>query len=321
MLQVGYLGVHFFFAISGFLITTLLLREKERYGQISLKNFYIRRSLRIFPLYYTVILLYVLVVQIVESQSIYGIAYMNNLKYFLTYTSNWFIDYNSHDRIIFYFAWSLATEEQFYLVWSSVEYFLKKHWPVAVALLMIGFQQAAQYDLFSAFLPLDSLPVRIAASISVAICMGVMLAHLLHDERGYRFLRLFVGHRWSSPIAFGLLIYAIVLPAKLTVFSFTVIYFCMTIVVASCVIREDHILARIFSWGPLRLIGVISYGMYLLHMLTFNAVKRVLNIASLDHPVVFFAVTLLAATLVSWLSFKYYESFFLRMKSRFSRSA
>src|SRR5579872_1045252 len=50
--RTGFLGVHLFFVISGFLITTLLLREKSEFGKISLKNFYIRRTLRIFPAYY-----------------------------------------------------------------------------------------------------------------------------------------------------------------------------------------------------------------------------------------------------------------------------
>jgi peptidoglycan/LPS O-acetylase OafA/YrhL len=95
----------------------------------------------------------------------------------------------------------------------------------------------------------------------------------------------------------------------------------MAIVVASCVIREDHYLAGIFAWRPMRLIGTISYGMYLLHMLTFNAVKRILGLFSLGHPLVYFVVTLLAATLVSWISYRYYESFFLRLKSKFSRAA
>src|SRR5579862_611155 len=58
----GYLGVEIFFAISGFLITTLLLRERRGFGDISLGDFYARRSLRILPLYYTVLAIYVVLV-------------------------------------------------------------------------------------------------------------------------------------------------------------------------------------------------------------------------------------------------------------------
>src|SRR5215210_4095717 len=87
VLSTGYLGVDLFFVISGFLITTLLLRERQDTGRISLRDFYIRRTLRIFPLYYTVIGLYVLTV--------------------------------------FVFGCSLATEEQFYLLWPTIEKALK----------------------------------------------------------------------------------------------------------------------------------------------------------------------------------------------------
>jgi peptidoglycan/LPS O-acetylase OafA/YrhL len=308
--------------ISGVLITTLLLREKEKYGQISLKNFYIRRSLRIFPLYYTVILIYVIVVQLFESDTIYGREFMGNLKYFLTYTSNWFVDLGfTRERVIFYFAWSLATEEQFYLIWSSVEYFLKKHWPVVVALVMIALQQAAANGMLSFILPEESLLLRIAESISVAVCLGVVLAHVLHSKRGFDLLRQFVGRMWVSPIAFLLLAVLIVIPAELTPVSYAMIYIGMAIVVASCVIREDHLIRGILSSKPARLVGTVSYGMYLLHMLTYNFVKKILTALSWDHPLMLFTVALIAATFGAWLSYRYYESFFLRMKSRFSRSA
>ena len=62
----GQLGVHLFFAISGFLITSLMIRERKSHDEISLRKFYMRRSLRIFPLYYVVLLTYVVVVAVME---------------------------------------------------------------------------------------------------------------------------------------------------------------------------------------------------------------------------------------------------------------
>lgn len=93
---------------------TLLLRERERNSKIDLKAFYIRRSLRIFPLYYGVLFLYMVLVSVLERDSTAGQAFFNNLIYFATYTSNLFVPLDG--RVIFYFAWSLAAEEQFYLM-------------------------------------------------------------------------------------------------------------------------------------------------------------------------------------------------------------
>ncbi|MBB5896534.1 peptidoglycan/LPS O-acetylase OafA/YrhL [Kutzneria kofuensis] len=134
--RTGYLGVSLFFVISGFLITTLLLRERDQHGQISLRRFYARRSLRIFPLYYTVVAIYAVLVLLVWKPSAYGNDYLHNLPAFLTYTSNWFVPLGSE----LYLAWSLAAEEQFYLVWPVIERFTARKWPVllAVAILMVS---------------------------------------------------------------------------------------------------------------------------------------------------------------------------------------
>jgi peptidoglycan/LPS O-acetylase OafA/YrhL len=103
----GASGVALFFVLSGFLITTLLLREEAATGGINLRNFYIRRSLRIFPLYYAVLALYTVLVFFLEKNAA-GKLFFENLPYYLTYTNNWFVDLKLNEdgqrRVIFIFA-------------------------------------------------------------------------------------------------------------------------------------------------------------------------------------------------------------------------
>src|SRR5262249_8406845 len=135
ILHRGQLGVHLFFAISGFLITSLMIRERMQYGRVSLAKFYMRRSLRIFPLYYATILVYVLLVLSLEQNSAAGREFFHNLPAFCTYTTNWFVRLTSGERVVFYFAWSLAVEEQFYLTWPWVERYVKS----GPRMLILGF--------------------------------------------------------------------------------------------------------------------------------------------------------------------------------------
>ena len=84
----GFLGVDMFFVMSAFLIVTLLLREKDRTNKISLKKFYMRRILRIFPLYYGIILLFIILFGVVARSSDMAAPFFDALPYYLTYTSN-----------------------------------------------------------------------------------------------------------------------------------------------------------------------------------------------------------------------------------------
>src|SRR5688572_19697502 len=93
----GQTGVYLFFAISGFLITSLLIRERRTTGTISMRGFYLRRTLRILPLYYAVLLTYVIAVPILEHGPD-GAEFFANLPYFLTYTSNWFVTLGDDGR-------------------------------------------------------------------------------------------------------------------------------------------------------------------------------------------------------------------------------
>jgi peptidoglycan/LPS O-acetylase OafA/YrhL len=289
------------FVISGCLVTRLLLREKEETGRISLREFYIRRTLRIFPLYYTVIGLYVLVVFFFERNSGDAREFFGNLPFYLTYTSNWFVQLEG--RVIFYFAWSLAAEEQFYLVWPTVEKLLG----VFAVPAVIGAILLAR-TIVHETAPDAGLWATILLSIPPAILGGVMLAHVLHVPRTYAIAERVLGFRFSGPIFLTGLIAAMGLLAPKWM-----IWTLMTLVVGSAVVHEKNGLAFL-RWRPLAYVGTISYGMYLFHLLCWNVVKRALP----GFDALWLPATVALTILVAGLSFRYYESRFLALKKRFA---
>lgn len=311
--QKGYLGVDLFFAISGFLITTLLLREQEQRGRISLRAFYMRRTLRIFPLYYAVILLYVIVTWALERSTSVGQQFFANLPYFLTYTSNWFVHLDG--RVIFYIAWSLATEEQFYLVWPTVEKMLRGWRAAGLIVIFLIARELLETAILSGHLPDRPLWTVIVLSIHPAILGGVLMAHVLHDQRSFELARNLLGSRWMAP-----LILAVLLAGLEVGFPRWTTWTLMVLLVGSVVIRESNGLGPLLKWRPVAHIGQVSYGMYLMHMLVFHAVKRLFDpLIGQEHAWLWFPATVVATTFVATISFRYYESRFLQLKKRFSR--
>lgn len=301
---IGSFGVSLFFAISGFLITTLLLRERERNGKIDLKAFYIRRALRVFPLYFGVLMLYVILVFIFEHNTEVGNAFFNNLKYFATYTSNFFV--TLEERVIFYFSWSLATEEQYYLIWPSLLI-------LTGTLLRASFLLMATITLCVLGLLLNS---SFFSSIPFSIIFGSLIAIALHVKTSFEKLYRIIGNRWSVLI----LLLILVLVFSLNPIPVFLVHLTLAFILASTVINENHALANLLKLKPIVYIGSISYGMYMLHMLSKNIVSKVLGTLNFpsDDVMVFFITCLLAIMLAS-ISFKYYESYFLRLKYKFER--
>jgi peptidoglycan/LPS O-acetylase OafA/YrhL len=121
----GRYGVSLFFVVSGFLISSLLLREKEQKGTVYLKNFYIRRGLRLYPLYYIVLILYCFLIfglnqYSPENQQLFK----DKFPSYVFYYSNILLTATVGP---FFFAWSLAVEEQFYLVYAALSKFVKEN--------------------------------------------------------------------------------------------------------------------------------------------------------------------------------------------------
>jgi peptidoglycan/LPS O-acetylase OafA/YrhL len=312
ILDRGQMGVFLFFAISGFLITSLMIRERTRTGTILMRNFYARRSLRIFPLYYAVLCTYIVLVAILEKNPD-GEDFFRNLPYFLTYTSNWFVGLGDDERVIFVFAWSLATEEQFYLTWPWLERYVS---PMVRYLALAGLillSAATQFGLLLWMIPADSLGYAVLWSIAPPILFGVGAAHLLHAPRGFHSLAAVLGRRWSAPVAAAAVIALLCVPPGEPPWEW-LIYLALTLLVVACVIREDHGLAFILRQRFLVRIGMVSYGIYLMHMLCFAAMKAAGLAIGIESPVVHWVSGVILVYLVAELSFATFERFFARMK-------
>ncbi len=300
----GAQGVSLFFSISGFLITTLLLREKARHSRIDLKAFYVRRSLRIFPLYYGVLLLYVALVTLLERDSVTGQAFYNNLIYFTTYTSNLFVPLDG--RVIFYFAWSVAAEEQFYLIWPTVLILVGSLKRAALALIVVllvcTWGEVQGNEFFSA--------------VPLPIITGALLALLLHSEKGFNLLQPLLGRRWSSTVIGLGLTLAVLVPGVPNYVK--ALFFAAW--VGACTIQVNHSARAWLVARPMAYIGTISYGMYMLHMLCKNVMVKTLGaIGQAAGGLEVFVLTVLLSTVVARLSFRYFESWFLELKTGFTR--
>jgi peptidoglycan/LPS O-acetylase OafA/YrhL len=326
--RTGFLGVHLFFVISGFLITTLLLREKSEFGKISLKKFYIRRTLRIFPAYYLTLGLFLMACLTTSELRGEPLAiYLHNLPSFLTYTSNWFVYPGGWApgappaRVIFVAAWSLATEEQFYLFWPWIVA-LSKRWyvPVLVMFALIAANEIVKlYAGYSFFLTGYPLPILIINSISTAICLGCLAAYALHRKRSFDIAWRVLGQRWSAPLFMAIMLVVCIIPNDAILHVFRMFYICvaMMLAVMACSIRGDHILVPFLTNRVARYIGMISYGMYLYHPFGINMTDRFFAFSK-QWPFLQFCFVAGSTIVLASISYWTYERFFLRLKSRFT---
>ena len=313
LLHRGNQGVTLFFAISGFLIVTLILRAKEEPGRFTLPVFWGRRMMRIFPLYFAVLAVYTLAVWTFERHSAMGQAFFANLPSFATFTSNWFVDLSS-SPVIFYFAWSLAAEEQFYLLWPVIERYLRGWWPLVLAAALLAGTQVAAF-LAGPAARSDVIP-RILTSVPAAILLGVVLAHLLHRRATFGWIWRVAGRRGSAVAAATLALLAVGIAPVDSVVGALLVACALAGLVATCVIREDNDLAPSLRWRSLAWLGTVSYGMYLTHMLCVNAVRRIAGMAGVEWGFVDFVAGTALTAGVATLSYLSFERYFSQLKER-----
>lgn len=316
----GILGVYFFFVLSGFLITYIVVREKKETGTINLKRFFIRRILRIWPMYF-LILLFTLC-------SAFLIAQLQLPSSDKGYQPNWWVSFAFLENYrIMYFSdfgnvsplpvlWSVCIEEHFYIVWGLLLYFLplKRILPAVITLLLCSqiarylywnngiwfYDLVSNFDFFMwgallawlmVFYPkkwnegMRSIPVVLKSALLLLTVVALFATNYIN----YAYQPL------VEPVAFGLLfmgVLVVFLPQE-TTFR----------------IAETNVFSK---WG------LYTYSLYLNHVIVINLVLRVfekMKFQPNENKITMMATAFVLTLLVSALTYRWIEKPFLNRKN------
>jgi len=313
----GYLGVSAFFVLSGFLITWLLLKEFDRSGTVSLRDFYMRRFLRIFPAYYVFLAVslgldYVRHDPRVRDIALPGIAYL----------MNYYNAFHGHPPTSIAHAWSLAIEEQFYLVWPALFLVIARR-PRREALAIIS-GLVLVFAGWRSFLFLTGTagPAYVYNAFDTRadiLAIGCLLAFA---SRSVSF------QRWSGKLGrwggLPLITVALLLLSRMRgseayhySVGFTVDALLLALFIIQVLQLHQRALWRWLDYRPVRYAGAISYPLYLYHILAYGAARKLVPAGPVfvrDGAAI--GISLILAS----VSYYVVERRFMRLKTRFSPS-
>lgn len=326
----GWLGVDLFFVLSGYLITSILLKEVGKKGFPG--NFYRRRILRIFPLYYLTLVLFLVVFPLLGLFRTELRYFLDNQVWLWTYLQNWLysLQLTADAKLLTHF-WSLAVEEQFYLFWPFVILWVRS--PRKLLFIMLGLLLivlAGRSALW--FWQVEDLNYTTLYTFTRidGICIGSILALLLQYRprlvekhmalivsmlAGLNFLFYFLNRANAGGYPYFAFI------------GYTTFAVLFALLVHEVVTTPDTTLVnRLLSFSPLRFFGKISYGFYVFHWPVFFLLNAPLTkyLYAEQHLQLGYArvIAALCSTLlalgISWLSYRYFESYFLKRKSRYN---
>ena len=284
----GWNGVTLFFVLSGFLITTLALREEDTLGALRWRAFFVRRVFRILPVYFVSLALYIFAIGIVGIAAAHRAPFFHAVPWYLSPLPE--VPFFSRTHIVFSLAWSLGIEEKFYLLWPLVAFVLLRR------------RVRGRLGLALALMFVLQIPIafgsngRALAPYS-AILAGCVLAFVMHNRSSFARLSRF----GSSPFFLGAAALLIVVHGLTHVFNPTAPgfrvdaawYYLPYSLAAALVVCALALRAPGSGWlesAPMRFVGRVSYPLYLIHPLGLAAAAMVVAPGGLATELAYLAV-------------------------------
>ena len=311
----GAFGVSLFFVLSSYLITELLLREKTLLGTLDIKSFYVRRILRIWPLYFAFLALAVALQWIVPGQHVTWRAGM----WFSFLAGNWFIVFHGFPSSVIFPLWSVSIEEQFYITWPAVVRKVSETGMLIFAVLLLvaatgariylGLHHALEGDVWcNTFVQLDPIAV------------GILIAVLLKGEipRLSKLARLAMMLAGIAGLALGSLYFGIKNDPVTTtriVLGYPSVAIGGSLLLLA--VLRPHATRRNQA---LIYLGRISYGLYVFHVLGLLISDHAIHdqTASLFRYALRVGVALTFTIAMAAVSYRWLETPFLSLKQRFT---
>ena len=330
VISIGPIGVYMFFVLSGFLITYLLISEYEINKKISLKNFYIRRILRIWPLYFLIIVFAFGIIPFITYLTGTYKPAPSKIIYYLTFLSNFDIIRLLQNNLGFInpfpqvVTWSVSVEEQFYLFWPLIFVFIpKRFWIHSILLVIAG-------SLFFRLLYFNNAQILYMHTIALLIYlgMGALLAYLI--KTSHRIKHIFENCSTYTHLLLFIISFCFLFWFK-ALFTFKygnvvgsiVISLSFALIITAQAITKSKSILNLHNISFANRWGKYTYGIYLIHPIVLVFTNMLIPlmpfptenfIYSFSNGIVCFPITLF----LSKLSYKYYESRFLLLKERFT---
>ena len=321
----GNIGVNVFFVLSGFLITYLLIVERELNNKIDVKSFWVRRILRIWPLFYLCVCFGFFLFPIIKNAFGMHSEETANIFYYLTFLNNFdFIEKGVPDASNLGVLWSIAIEEQFYILWPLFLSIIpkKKYWILFVGLLVCSLIFRFIYTDY-VYLEYHSL------SCMSDMVIGGLGAWLVIYKPNFK---KFIVHLKKVHIVIIYSLFVIVYffrhPLFYEVDFLRVIErIIIGTIILSIILEQCFAEKPIFNLSKIpyfTALGRISYGLYCLQFIGILISLQLFKLLKIEDTlvvvIIYQTLISLAATIaLSAISFKFFEKPFLRFKKRFTR--
>lgn len=307
----GHYGVQLFFVLSGFLITNILINNKSsKSNALVIRNFYVRRCLRLFPIYY----LFLAFLVLVKDEFV-----IENIGWFLTYTAN-FKFYNAGGLVDVWsnHLWTLSIEEQFYLIFPLIFLLVKrKHAfiiPISLIVMSLVFKVINHGDEKPFNLLIIAQLDMLGAGVGLALIKNesIEMFHLLTGKTGKIIMTI-------SLFACIWFYHFVDKTSVLWVIFDSLLLVSFSLLVANATSGFSGIVGRVLDNKILIYLGKVSYGLYLYHKiipLSLLIIVKKLDV-QIDSILIYYLVNLILLLIVTHLSWILVEKPILKFKSYF----